>query len=96
MIYRAFLVLLLGIGLISTFIDDGSKCQQQGQSSHTLAQSNEGPCSYLDRSTIPCPPLHHTMVHDVVVPSQIEVEGRSMNPEVVHNSPVHIGQFTMN
>jgi len=36
------------------------------------------------------------VVRDSVAPGQIEVEVRAINPEVVRNSPVRIGQFTMN
>jgi hypothetical protein len=36
------------------------------------------------------------MVRDAVAPGPMEVEGRAINPDVVHNSLVCIGQFTMN
>ena len=67
------------------------------QSSHIPPLTDEGPHTCLDRSTIPHPPhLHRSVVHDTVAPSQNEVEGRAINLEVVHNSPVRIGQFTTN
>ena len=66
-------------------------------SSRAPALTNEGPRTCPDRSTNPCPPpLHRSVVRDSVAPGQIEVEGRAINPEVVHNSPMRIGQFTMN
>jgi hypothetical protein len=42
MIYHAFLVLLLGVGLISIFSDDGSKCQQGNWSKPICLDTIEG------------------------------------------------------